>query len=163
MEKRNEVLRTRILIVPFIVVFCILGTVVFFISKKISREMSESAINNLSESLDLISNTIEVILKKEVEFQKLLSQEIAGLEKPEDFVLSYDRNDTMVKLSLILSGETEGISNTGEVFAEKDLDFSWGKTVEDLPLSKSYVNSMGTWAYTIKCPVIRNKIGRAHV
>ena len=157
MEKRNEVLRTRILIVPFIVVFCILGTVVFFISKKISREMSESAINNLSESLDLISNTIEVILKKEVEFQKLLSQEIAGLEKPEDFVLSYDRNDTMVKISLILSGETTGISNTGEVFAEKDLDFSWGKTVEDLPLSKSYVNSMGTWAYTIKCPVIRNK------
>ena len=36
-------------------------------------------------------------------------------------------------------------------------DFSGNETVDGLPLSRSYVNDMGTWAYTIKCPVIRDK------
>ena len=52
-----------------ILVFCILGAVVFSVAGKISREMSASAIQNLSESLDLIQCTIEAILKNEAEFQ----------------------------------------------------------------------------------------------
>lgn len=144
------------LIMPIIIVFLVLSAVVFFISKRISTEMSESAIDNLSGSLDLIGNTIETILKKESEFQKLIVQEILDINDPEDFVLSYDRNNTMVKISWISSGETVGVSNTGEAFTAEDLDFSDGKTVDGLPLSGSYVNDMGTWAYTMKCPVIRN-------
>lgn len=66
-EKRGAHIK-RMLIVPFILVFCILGTVVFFISRRISVEMSESAINNLSENLDMISNTIETVLKKKQNF-----------------------------------------------------------------------------------------------
>ena len=60
----------------------------------------------------------------------------------------------MVKVSLIQAGRNEGISNTGEVFSEEELDFSAGGTVKGMPVSQSYVNYMGTWAYTIKCPVI---------
>ncbi len=141
------------MIVPFLLVFCILGIVVYSVAQRISEEMSLSAINNLDESLDLIGNTIETILGKEAEFQVLIAQEMADSKEPEEFVLSYERNSTMVKLSLIRAGETEGISNTGEVFTEKELDFSAGKTVDGLPLSSSYINDMGTWAYTMKCPV----------
>lgn len=72
--------------------------------------MSESAISNLGDSLDLISNMIDAILKKEAEFQKLIAQEIAEQEEPDVFIRTYDRNDTMVKLSLIRFGETEGVS-----------------------------------------------------
>ncbi len=147
--------RRAALIIPFLFVFLILGIVVYSVAQKISKEMSLSAINNLDESLDLIGNTIETILGKEAEFQVLLAQEMADSKNPEEFVLSYERNSTMVKLSLIRAGETEGISNTGEVFSEKGLDFSAGKTVDGLPLSSSYVNDMGTWAYTMKCPVMR--------
>lgn len=86
----------------------------------------------------------------------MISQEIAHSEKPDEFVLSYEQNSTMVKLSLILSGEDTGISNTGEVFTEEELDFSGGKSVENMPISVSYLNSMGTWAYTIKCPVVKD-------
>ncbi len=53
------------LLLSIILVFCIFGTVVFSVSRKISEEMSESAIQNLSESLDLIQSTIEAILNKE--------------------------------------------------------------------------------------------------
>ena len=60
-------------------------------------------------------------------------------------------------MSLILSGETEGISNSGDVFREDALDFSAGKTVDGLPLSESYINDMGTWAYTMKCPVVKDE------
>ncbi len=155
-KEKNEILQRRKLIVPFLLVFCILGTVVFFISKRISTEMSASAVNNLSESLDLIGNTIETLLKREAEFQKLISREIANANDPEEYILSYEKNDTMVKLSFIAAGETSGISNTGETFTEKGLDFSDGKTVDDMPLSISYVNSMGTWSYTLKCPVLKN-------
>lgn len=157
MKKRDKTNKGARLIVSFILVFCILGTVVFSVSWKISEEMSASAIDNLSESLNLIEGTIEAILQKEAEFHKLLAQEIAMVEDSEEFVRSYEKNQTMVKMSFILSGETEGISNTGEAFSEEGLDFSSGKTVDGLPISGSYVNDMGTWAYTMKCPVAKGK------
>lgn len=154
-ERKSRVRRRVVLIVPFLLVFCILGMVVFSIAKRISSEMSMSAIYNLNESLGLIGNTIETILSKEAEFQILIAQELADGDDPEEFVLSYERNDTMVKISLIYAGKTEGISNTGETFSEKGLDFSEGRTVDGLPLSRSYINDMGTWAYTMKCPVMK--------
>ena len=144
------------LLLYIISVFCILGIVVFTVSQKISREMSESAIQNLSESLELMKGTIEAILTKEAEFQKLIAQEIVTIEEPEAFVRSYNKNQTMVKMSLVLSGKTEGVSNIGDVFSEAELDFSSGKTVDGLPLSRSYLNYMGTCAYTMKCPVVKN-------
>ncbi len=144
------------LLLSIILVFCILGGVVFSVSRKISRQMSESAIQNLSESLDLIQCTIEAILNKEAEYQKIMADKIAEAEDPEKYILSYKNNQTMVKVSLILAGEKEGVSNTGEVFSEEGLDFSLGGTVDGLPISQSYINHMGTWAYSIKCPVVKS-------
>ena len=144
------------LIFSIILVFCILGVVVFSVARRISAEMSLSAIHNLSESLGLIKGTTEAILVKEAEFQKLIAQEIAMVEEQENFIHSYNKNRTMVKISLIMAGETEGISNTGDVFSEEGLDFSSGKKVEELPISQSYLNQMGTWAYTMKCPVVKD-------
>ncbi|WP_331491084.1 response regulator [Schaedlerella arabinosiphila] len=122
-------------------------------AQKISAEMSSSAIQNLSESLELMKGTIDAILLKEAEFQKLIADEIAEIGDPEQFIRTYNKNKTMVKMSLILSGKEEGISNTGETFTEEELDFSANWTIDGIPISKSYVNYMGTWAYTIKCPV----------
>lgn len=157
-EKIKNILNGKVppLLFSIIVVFFILGMVVFTVSRKITEEMSSSAIHNLNESLVLIRGTIEAILVKESEFQKLIAQEIATLDEPEEFVSSYNRNQTMVKMSLILEGKTEGVSNTNETFSEDGLDFSNGKVVGDLPISKSYLNDMGTWAYTMKCPVVKD-------
>ena len=47
-------------------------------------------------------------------------------------------------------------SNNGEAFTEEGLDFSAGGKVSGMPISRSYLNHMGTWAYTIKCPVERD-------
>ncbi len=139
-----------------LLIFCILGTVVFSVAKRISSEMSSSAIHNLRESLGLIKGTLEAILINEAEFQKMIAQEITMVEDPEEFIRSYKRNRTVVKISMIMSGETVGVSNTGGEFSEEALDFSAGKTVEGLPISQSYLNSLGTWAYTMKCPVVKD-------
>lgn len=157
-EKRNKQERWKEapLLLSILLVFCLLGTIVYAVSRKISREMSASAIQNVSESLDLIQCTIEAILRSEAEFQTLISQEIAQAEDPEDYILAYKQNRTMSKLSLILSGKTQGVSNTGEPFTEEGLDFSAGGTVTGLPVSRSYLNYMGTWSYTIKCPIERD-------
>ena len=144
------------LLLSIIVVFGILGAIVFSVAHKISVEMSASAIQNLSESLDLIESTIEAVLNKEAEFQRLMAQEISLAADQEQYIRTYQKSETMVKVSLIQAGRNEGISNTGEVFSEKELDFSAGGTVKGMPVSQSYVNYMGTWAYTIKCPVIRD-------
>ncbi|MCI8689014.1 MAG: response regulator [Oscillibacter sp.] len=144
------------LLLSIVLVFCILGTVVTTVSRKISEEMSAAAIQNLSESLDLLQCTIEAILRSQAEFQRLIAQEVARVEDPESYVRAYERNQTMAKMSLILAGETVGISSTGEPFTEEDLDFSAGGSILDLPVSQSYVNYMGAWSYTIKCPVERN-------
>ncbi len=134
-------------------------------SRKISKEMSAAAIQNLNESLDLIQCTIEAILNKEAEFQKLMAQEIAMREDPEEYIRSYQKNRTMVRVALIPVGETEGISSTGEVFSEEGLEFSSGDAVDGLAVSLSYLNYMGTWAYAIKCPVVKDgeEIGTLYV
>ena len=163
----NKQEKHRGLILPFsiIMVFCVFGTIVFAVSRRISKEMSASAIQNLNESLDLIQSTIEAILHSEAEFQNLIAQEIARVEDPESYIRTYEKNRTMAKLSLISAGETEGSSNTGERFTEEGLDFSAGGTISGMPVSQSYVNHMGTWSYTIKCPVKRDgrEIGTLYV
>lgn len=141
------------LFLSIILVFCILGTVMFSVVRKLSAEMSASAIQNLSESLDLMKGTLEAILRKEAEFQKMMAQEIATIEDPEEFIRSYQRNQTMVRVSLIEAGKTKGVSNIGKKFTEGELNFSAGGMVEGLQVSQSYLNYMGTWAYTMKCPV----------
>ena len=144
------------LLLSIVLVFCILGTFVYTISRKISQEMSDAAIQSLSESLDLIECTIEAILRSEVEFQTLIAQKIAQTENPEVYIQAYEKNQTMSRISLILSGKTSGVSNTGEQFTAEDLDFSAGGTIMGLPVSQSYINHMGTWSYTVKCPIMRN-------
>ncbi len=61
------------LLLSIILVFCILGGLVFSVSRRITEEMSTSAIHNLSESLALIKGTVEAVLVKESEFQKLIA------------------------------------------------------------------------------------------
>lgn len=156
-KDRNKKKKCSSLLFSMVLIFCILGVFVGSVSKKTSAEMSESAIQNLTESLDLIKCTIEAILKNETEFQTLIAQEIADADDPQEYVRRYKKNQTMVKMSLILTGETEGVSNVDETFSENELDFSLGKTVEGMAISQSYLNYMGTWAYTMKCPVIRNE------
>ncbi len=168
MEKkqgRSRESRGHTLLLSIILVFCILGAVVFSVSRKLSEEMSASAIQNLSESLDLIRCTIEAILKNEAEFQKLVAKEIGNAEDPERYICSYEKNQSMVKMSLILSGKTEGVSNTGDVFTEDGLDLSPERTVDGLQVSRSYVNYMGAWAYTMKCPVEKDgkEIGSLYI
>ena len=142
-QNRSKKDKSFSLLLSIILVFCILGGVVFSVSRKISVEMSTSAIQNLSETLNLIKSTIEAILNNEAEFQKIMAQEIAHTENLEDYIRSYQKNQTMVKISLIRAGKTEGISNTGEPFTEEELDFSSGGSINGLAVSQSYLNYMG--------------------
>ncbi len=148
--------RASFLCLSILLVFCILVLIVGAVSRKISRKMSESAIQNVSESLDLIQCTIEAILRSETEFQSLIAKEIARAEDPEQYISTYGKNKMMARLSLIMTGETSGVSSNGEPFTEEGLDFSAGGCIEGLPVSKSYVNYMGAWSYTIKCPIERD-------
>ena len=154
-EKQNKgkIDKGVTLFLSIILVFSILGAVVFSVSRKISTEMSASAVQNLNETLDLIKCTIEAILNKEAEFQQLMAQEIAAAEDPENHIRSYNGSQLMTKVSLIREGDTEGISSTGEVFTEEGLDFSAGGMVNGVAISQSYLNYMGTWAYSMKCPI----------
>lgn len=143
------------LLLSIILVFCIMGAVVFSVARKISNEMSASAIQNLSENLNLIKATIEAILNNQAEFQNLIAQKLAVYDDPAEYVCSYEPNRTMVKMSLIMSGEKEGVSSAGGVFTGEDLDFSAEGKIAGLDVSRSYLNHMGTWAYTMKCPVVK--------
>ena len=71
------------LLLSIIMVFCVFGAIVFAVSHQITKEMSDSAIQNLNESLDLIQCTIEAILRNEGEFEKLIAQDLAREGDPE--------------------------------------------------------------------------------
>ncbi len=154
--KRNRINAGKAFILPILLVFFILGSFVFHIASRISEEMSQSAIGNLSESLNLITGMVEALYQREAEYQMLIAEELALADHPEAYLNSYHSSSTIKKFSLVYAGETEGISNTGEVFDADELDFSGGCTVEGLLVSEAYVNSMGTWAYTMVCPVKRD-------
>ena len=46
---------------------------------------------------------------------------VKAVGHPEAYIQVYERNQTVAKMSLILSGETEGVSNNGERFTEEGL------------------------------------------
>lgn len=158
MSKENKERKNgkKFFLFPILFVFVILGGFVFHISATISEEMSQSAIGNLSESLELIKGTLEEVLDREAQFQKMIAQELAMSDDPESLICAYDTNSTMVRLSLVYSGQTEGVSNSEGKFIPAQLDFSHGNTVEGLPISTAYLNEMGTWAYTMVCPVVKD-------
>ena len=141
------------MLIAIVLAFGMMGAVVFLISRQTTREMSDSAVQNLSETLELLKNTIESTLENEVEFQSMLAKAVLRAEDPAAYVRACEKNDLMLCTSLILEGETEGVSNVGGVFTGEGLDFSSGTTVNGFPVSESYINYMGTWAYTIKMPL----------
>ncbi len=67
-QSRRKIDKGVSLLLSIILVFLVLGAVVFSVSRRISEEMSASAVQNLSESLNLIKCTIEAMLSKEAEF-----------------------------------------------------------------------------------------------
>ncbi len=156
MEEKRKPNKRIPLFLSIVIVFCVLGGIVFYVSRKITREMSAAAIQNLNENLELIKCTIESVYKKDAEFQRMIAQELAVQGSLEDFVRSYQKNDTMVRISLIYAGENEGISSVGERFSEEGMPFSVSEMMEGMEISNSYINYMGTWAYTLKCPVIKD-------
>ncbi len=107
------------LLLSIIAVFAVFGIVVFSVARKTSAEMSASAIQNLSESLNLIKSTIESSLKKDAQFQRLMAREIATIENPEDYIHSFQKNQTMVRLSFVRAGEPSGVARGGAVFREE--------------------------------------------
>ena len=98
-EKADKKARRRgtALLLSIILIFGVFGTVVYAVSRKISREMSASAIQNLNESLDLIQCTIEAILDNEAEFQTLIARDVARAQDPEGYICAFEKNRTMTK------------------------------------------------------------------
>ncbi len=90
-QNKDQIKKRRALVIPVILVFCILCMAVFWISRKTTEEMSASAIGNLNESLNLVQGTIETILQKEAEFQKLIADELIIEDNMERFILSYKK------------------------------------------------------------------------
>ncbi len=160
MRKTNSDRRERrgfirsVLIVA--IIFAVMSASIWGISKKTYDDMSDSAIANLNENLNLMKSTIEVIFQSEADFQQVTAEELAEAEDPLAMVTHIPGGKMASLISLVSAGANEGISNNGEPFVPSQLDFSDGATVLGLALSQSYVNSQGTWAYTLACPVTRN-------
>ncbi len=151
--KKKRKSSKKALLICILLVFLVLGGCVFYIASSISEEMSQSAIGNLSESLELIKGTVEVLFRREAQYQKMMAQELAIADNPEELIYAYDMNGTAVKISLVYTGQTKGVSNIEGTFDPNELDFSGQNTVDGLPISTAYLNGMGTWAYTMVCPV----------
>ena len=83
-ENREKKDSRKILIALILVVFLTLGSFVIFIAARISEEMSLSAIGNLSESLELLKGTVEVLFQREAQYQKLIAEELGIIGDPEN-------------------------------------------------------------------------------
>ncbi len=129
---------------------------IFAIAQKTSQEMSDSAIQSLNENLELMKNTIDGIINSEVDFQELIGEEISRSDDPDAYIQNLHASDAIAKISIVMAGQTEGLSSNGEPFSPDSLDFSAGGTIQGNPVSQSFVNDTGTWAYTIASPLTRD-------
>lgn len=150
-EKRRS-LRLALIIV---LIFSLMGAAIWSISKKTYDDMSDAAISSLNENLTLMKSTIEAIFQSEASFQLVIAEELAEESDPAAVVARMHGGDMASLISLVPTGSSEGISNNGKPFDPSQLDFTDGGNIEGLALSRSYVNGMGTWAYTMACPVER--------
>lgn len=153
------------LILVGILIFALMGVSIWGISSKTYDDMSDAAISNLNENLNLMKSTIEAIFDSEADFQKITAEELAATDDPTDVVAHIPMGESATLVSIVPEGEKSGISNNGKSFDPSKLVFDEGENVEGLALSQSYVNAMGTWAYTLACPIERNgqKIGTLYM
>lgn len=70
--------------IAVIVIFVVMAVSIYGIAKKTYDDMSEAAIQNLNENLNLMGNTVEAIMRSEAEFQLLTAEEIAQAKDPQD-------------------------------------------------------------------------------
>lgn len=141
--------------IAVIVVFVVMAVSIYGIAKKTYDDMSEAAIQNLNENLNLMGNTVEAIMRSEAEFQLLTAEEIAQAKDPQGYIRSLRTSESASKFSFVPHDQEQGISNDGETFDPSTLVFPEGSSVLGLELSQTYVNYQGVWAYTMKCPVER--------
>ena len=69
--------------IAVIVIFVVMAVSIYGIAKKTYDDMSEAAIQNLNENLNLMGNTVEAIMRSEAEFQLLTAEEIAQAKDPQ--------------------------------------------------------------------------------
>jgi len=141
--------------IAVIVIFVVMAVSIYGIAKKTYDDMSEAAIQNLNENLNLMGNTVEAIMRSEAEFQLLTAEEIAQAKDPQGYIRSLRTSESASKFSFVPHDQEQGISNDGETFDPSTLVFPEGSSVLGLELSQTYVNYQGVWAYTMKCPVER--------
>lgn len=151
-EKRSSL---RLILVGALI-FALMGAAIWGISKKTYDDMSDAAISNLNENLTLMKSTIEAIFRSEADFQRVTAKELAEADDPIATIAHMPNGETASCVSYVPANASEGISNNGEPFNPARLDFSSNENILGLAVSQSYVNTMGTWAYTVACPVERN-------
>lgn len=154
-KKNQERRRSARLVLVIILIFALMGASIWAISKKTYDDMSDAAISSLNENLSLMKSTIEAIFRSEADFQQVTAEELAEESDPLAAITHVRGGELSSCISLVPEGASEGISNNGEPFDPETLVFTDGAQVYGLSLSRSYVNAMGAWAYTMACPVMR--------
>ncbi len=149
-KEKRRFIRLALII---ILIFAVMGVSIWGIAKRTYDDMSDAAIANLNENLNLMKSTIEVVFKSEADFQLVTSEELAELDDPVSGITRIPNGEAASLISIVAEGAQEGVSNNGQPFSASKLDFSDNESILGLDLSRSYVNSMGTWAYTLACPV----------
>lgn len=148
-----------------VLIFALMGVSIWGIATKTYDDMSEAAISNLNENLSFISSTVEAIFHSETDFQQVTAEEVASYDDPLASIAHIPVSDAASLVSFVPEGDATGVSNDGSPFDPSVLDFSTGESVKGFSLSASYVNHMGTWAYTMACPVERGgrKLGTLYM
>ena len=114
------------LLVSIVLVFIVLGTTVYAVAQKTTGEMSEAAIQNLSESLDLIQYTIEAIFRNQTEFQELIAGEAAAAKDPAEYIRTFQKNETMGRWRLFRQERRKAYPTQGRYFPRKIWIFPQG-------------------------------------
>ena len=123
-----------------------------YMLQKADDDMCAAAVSNLSGNLSVVSITAEQLMCKNADNLQTIADYAAAKDMPGTWIADYCTTDDMSSVDLMMS---DGSGEYGKLSVPlEELDFTDNRTLNGLPISKSYQNPNGQWSYALSCPVV---------
>ena len=152
-EVRGKKRKILSFIMAAVVVVGIAGAVQYMLQKA-DDDICAAAVSNLSGNLSVVSITAEQLMYKNTENLQTIADYAAEKDNPGTWIADYCTTDGMAAVDLVMSESLEEYGSLSVPLEE--LDFADDRTLNGLPISKSYQNADGQWCYALSCSAVHD-------
>ncbi len=149
--KKKKILR----IIAAAVVIVGISASARYMLQKADDDICAAAVSNLSGNMSVLSITADRMMCREAENLQTIASYAAAKDDPGIWIGDYCTTDGLTAVDLVMSETSKEYG--GLSVPVKSLDFTDGRTLNGVSISKSYRREDGQWCYALSCPVIHDR------